>query len=130
MNYKEPNISNHIFSVKPTKLNPTKQFYQTTYTENESKVKSKLELSLAHFRPSLFIKIITNTRVFPRNNQSILINLSISILFISLRLYATLCVLVSFEGISKPTLLSTQSKSDLKWLKYDQKRNVITSHGI
>ena len=30
---KEPNIQNQIISIKPTKLNPTNQFYQTKSTE-------------------------------------------------------------------------------------------------
>ena len=33
-------------------------------------------------------------------------------------------------SISGPTLLLTSSKSDLKWLRYGQNRNVIASHDI
>ena len=31
--------------------------------------------------------------------------------------------------LNKPTLLFTQSKSDMKWLRYDQNRNSILRHG-
>ena len=35
-------------------------------------------------------------------------------------------ILVELVGLNKPTLLFTQSKSDLKWLSYDQNKNYET----
>ena len=45
--YTKPNISNQIFSIKPTKLNPSNQFYQTKSRETKSTAKSNPSLSEA-----------------------------------------------------------------------------------
>ena len=55
--YTKSNVPNQIYSIKPTQLNPTNQFYETKSRETKSKVKSKLELSLAQFSPSLWFSI-------------------------------------------------------------------------
>ena len=53
LEYKEPNLLKQIYSIKPTKLSQSNQYYQTKSTENWSKVQSQLELSLAQLSPSL-----------------------------------------------------------------------------
>ena len=59
MKKRNKNIPNQIFSIKLTKRNLPNQFFQTKYretkcTENQRKVQTQLELSLAQLSPSLY----------------------------------------------------------------------------
>ena len=39
-------------------------------------------------------------------------------------------LLIRLFKLNTPALLLKQSKSDLKWLRFDQNINIIASHGI
>ena len=47
-------VQKQIYSIKPTKLIQFNPYYRTKSAENQSKVQSQLELSLAQLSPSLF----------------------------------------------------------------------------